>query len=85
MSFIKIGHTSYAWAHCLEVYPKCLFKFTIPFASCFIMMGEVHKWGATFPKGWASLSMKEGSLFCFVCTYEIHRTRMLQIMFFGKL
>jgi hypothetical protein len=25
--------------------------------------------------------MKEGSLFCFVCTYEIHRTRMLQIMF----
>jgi hypothetical protein len=28
-----------------------------------------------------SLSMKEGSLFCFVCTHEIHRAWMLQITF----
>jgi len=27
------------------------------------------------------LCMKEGSLFCFVCTYEIKRTGMLQIVF----
>jgi len=27
------------------------------------------------------VSMKEGSLFCFVCTYEIHQTWMLQIEF----
>jgi hypothetical protein len=25
--------------------------------------------------------MKEGSLFCFVCTYEIHQIGMLQIAF----
>jgi hypothetical protein len=25
--------------------------------------------------------MKKGSLFCFVCTYEIHRTGLLQITF----
>jgi hypothetical protein len=33
------------------------------------------------------LSMKEGSLFCFVsfCNYEIYRTRMLQIMFLMSL
>jgi hypothetical protein len=32
---------------------------------------------------WNNLSMKEGSLICFVlfCSYEIHRTRMLQIVF----
>jgi hypothetical protein len=32
--------------------------------------------------------MKEGSLlvlFCFVCTYEIHQTGMLQIMFLVSL
>ncbi len=33
------------------------------------------------------LSMNEGSLFCFVlyCSYEIHRTGMLQIVFFVSL
>ncbi len=25
--------------------------------------------------------MNEGSLFCFVCIYEIHQTRMFQIAF----
>ncbi len=35
-----------------------------------------------------SISMKEGSLFvlfCFVCIYGIHRTRMLQIVFLVSL
>jgi hypothetical protein len=31
------------------------------------------------------LSMKQGSLFVLFCTYEIHRTRMLQIMFLVSL
>ncbi len=33
------------------------------------------------------LFMKEGSLFCFIlyCNYEIHQTRMLQIMFLTSL
>ncbi len=36
---------------------------------------------------WTHLSMKEGSLFCFVlfCSYEIHRTQMLQIVFLASL
>jgi hypothetical protein len=29
--------------------------------------------------------MKEGSLFCFVYTYEIHQIKMLQIMFLVSL
>ncbi len=34
-----------------------------------------------------NLFMKEGSLFCFVleCSYEIHRTRMLKIVFLVSL
>jgi hypothetical protein len=31
------------------------------------------------------LSMKEGNLFCFVSTYEIHQTEMLQITFLVSL
>jgi hypothetical protein len=31
------------------------------------------------------LSMKEGCLFCFVCTDEIHQTGMLQITFLVSL
>jgi hypothetical protein len=31
------------------------------------------------------LSMKEGSLFCFVCSYEIHQTRTLEIVFLVSL
>ncbi len=29
--------------------------------------------------------MKEGSLFCFVCSYEIHQTRTLEIVFLVSL
>jgi hypothetical protein len=32
-----------------------------------------------FPLPHQHLSMKEGSLFCFVCIYEIHQTGMLQV------
>jgi hypothetical protein len=37
--------------------------------------------------GYIILSMKEGSLFCFVlfCSYEIHQTGMLQIVFLVSL
>jgi hypothetical protein len=35
--------------------------------------------------GHTSLSMKEGSLFNLFCSYEIHRTGMLQIVFLVSL
>jgi len=56
------------------------------------MLPQVNRNGETW-KGFDAkdLSMKEGCLFvcfvlfCFVCTYEIHCTRMLQIVFLVSL
>jgi hypothetical protein len=73
-----------AWAHGLQVYPKHLFlssQYCLPCALWWVKCTS----GTTFPKCWASLSMEEGSLFCCVRTYEIHQTRMLQIVFLVSL
>jgi hypothetical protein len=54
-------------------------------ASIFFGFGCLPSFETTKPK--TNLSMKEGSLFCFVlfCSYEIHRTRMLHLVFLVSL
>ncbi len=84
--FLLWGKGQWFWNFFMLTFPMCSHHALHVFHEMFSIAS--HFYLIPFAQSWVFmcyLSMKECSLFVLFCTYEIHQTGMLQIMFFVSL